>query len=149
MQYFFYGTLCDPDIRQFVLGYRPSPRQLRAAVLTGFRRKQVCGRSYPILVPSPGSKVDGLLFAPARAEDALRLAAYEGPEYLTRALPVRPVGAAGSCRAFVFLPARDATGEPALTPSHGDWRFETWLRRHKTSFLSSLQNQGLFPCANP
>lgn len=149
MQYFFYGTLCDPDIRELVLGYRPGPRQLRPAVLTGFRRKQVRGRSYPVLVPSPGGKVSGALFMPARTADALRLAAYEGPEYLTRALPVRPAGAAGSCRALVFLPARDPAGEFALTPSPGDWRFDDWLRRHKKVFLSSLQNQGPLPCANP
>lgn len=149
MQYFFYGTLCDPDIRQLVLGYRPSPRQLRPALLTGFRRKQVRGRSYPILVPSPGSRVQGELFSPARAADALRLAAYEGPEYLTRALPVRPFGAAGVCRALVFLPARDVEGEQALMPSYNDWRFDDWLRRHKTTFLLSLQNQGPLPCANP
>src|SRR3546814_8969958 len=39
MSYFFYGTLCDPDVLRLVLGYRPSRRQLAPAVLTGFRRK--------------------------------------------------------------------------------------------------------------
>src|SRR3546814_10497857 len=53
MSYFFYGTLCDPDVLRLVLGYRPSRRQLAPAVLTGFRRKIDKGRRYPVLVPAP------------------------------------------------------------------------------------------------
>lgn len=150
MQYFFYGTLCDSDIRQLVLGYRPGPRQLRPARLTGFRRKQAKGRSYPVLIRSPNSGVDGLLFKAGPA-DAARLAAYEGPEYRACRLPVqaRLHGKPGtSRRAWVFLPA-SGLGGSALPAGYADWKPGRWRRQEKAAFLRSLQNQGSFPCAHP
>lgn len=145
MQYFFYGTLCDPDIRQVVLGYRPGPRQLRPARLPGFRRKQARDRSYPVLIRSPGGQVEGLLFH-ARPGDAPRLAAYEGPEYRVCRLPVH--GRSGARRAWVFLPA-SGPGGVVLPAGHADWQPGRWRRREKASFLRSLQNQGPSPCATP
>jgi len=145
MQYFFYGTLCDPDIRQLVLGYRSGPRQLRPARLPGFRRKQARGRSYPVLIRSPGGRVDGLLFS-ARPADIARLTEYEGPEYRVCRLPVHD--RSGTRRAWVFLPASGPAGT-ALPASHADWHPHRWRRHEKISFLRSLQNQGSSPCATP
>lgn len=144
MVYFFYGTLCDTDVQRLILGYRPSPRQLRPARLPGYRRKRARGRSYPVLLRTAGGQVAGLLFRPARATDAPRLAAYEGPEYVTRSLPVRQSGAgAAASRARVFLPAG-----PSLPASFDDWALPRWQRRDKAAFLRSLQDQGLTPCAS-
>lgn len=150
MQYFFYGTLCDSDIRQLVLGYRPGPRQLYPARLAGFRRKQAKDRSYPVLIRSPRGGVDGLLFR-ARPADAARLAAYEGPEYRACLLPVRARadGKSGAPRrAWVFLPA-SGLGGSALPAGYADWQPGRWRRQEKVTFLRSLQNQSSFPCANP
>lgn len=146
MLYFFYGTLCDADVQRLILGYRPNPRQLSPAQLPGFRRKRARGRSYPVLVRSPGGLVDGVLFMAARASDARRLAAYEGPEYLTRVLPVRKAAAASTTgwrRARVFLPAG-----PALPAGFDDWQLVRWQRSEKAAFLTSLHRQGPLPCAN-
>lgn len=150
MQYFFYGTLCDSDIRQLVLGYRPGPRQIRPARLAGFRRKQASARSYPVLIRSPGGRVDGLLFH-ARPADIARLAEYEGPEYRACRLPVHPLpaGRPGAFRrAWVFLPASGPHGS-ALPAGHADWQPRRWRRLEKTSFLRSLQSQSPTPCAHP
>lgn len=141
MLYFFYGTLCDPDIQTLVLGYRPRPRQFQPASLNGFRRKQAEGRSYPLLIRSPGGRVDGLLFRPARPTDTARLASYEGPEYVSRLLPV------GGQRARVFLPAGPSQGT-ALAPAKADWALVDWQRRYKPAFLRSLLDQGPMPCAS-
>lgn len=144
MVYFFYGTLCDSDVRRLILGYRATPRQLQSARLPGFRRKRARGRSYPVLVRAPGGLVDGLLFRP-RPGDAGRLAAYEGPEYRTRALPVCRGGRHGQnpARARVFLPA-GAT----LPASFDDWQLRRWQRRDKAAFLRTLHHQGPMPCAS-
>ncbi len=143
MDYFFYGTLCDPDVHRLILGYQPGPRQIRHASLAGFRRKTARNRSYPLLIPAPAGRVQGLLFTPRQREDAERLAAYEGPEYVTRRLPVRLRGAKGCRMARVFLPA------PGMLPAGpADWQLDSWRRRHKTSFLLSLTRQGPMPCAN-
>ncbi|HEX6956822.1 MAG TPA: gamma-glutamylcyclotransferase family protein [Ferrovibrio sp.] len=139
MQYFFYGTLCDPDIRRLVLGYKPNRRQLRPAKLTGFRRKQGRGRLYPILIPAPGSVVYGELFQTMRPADVARLAAYEGSEYRARRLPVRPQGGRGSRRVQVFLAAHAPNGGLALPPHIQDWHPARWRRLHKAAFLRSLQ----------
>lgn len=148
MVYFFYGTLCDADVRRLILGYRPSPRQLHPARLPGFCRKRARERSYPVLVRAPGGLVDGLLFRP-RPGDAGRLAAYEGPEYRTRTLPVCRRGSPGAipatrpARARVFLPA-GAT----LPASFDDWQLCRWQRRDKAAFLRTLHHQGPMPCAS-
>jgi len=149
MMYFFYGTLCDADVQRLILGYRPNARQLCPARLPGYRRKRARGRSYPVLLRAPGGLVDGLLFRPARPSDASRLAAYEGPEYLTRSLPVRrrDTGAAPR-RARVFLPAGTAAPGSALVPAFDDWRLNRWQRHEKAAFLQSLHRQGPMPCAN-
>lgn len=139
MHYFFYGTLCDPDIRERVLGYRPSPRQLRPATLSGFRRKQARGQTYPVLIRAPGNRVDGMLFAAGPGDGAL-LAAYEGSEYCARRLPVTAGGTAGTSaprRAFVFLPANGPDGR-ALPAAHADWTLHRWQRRDKARFITAV-----------
>jgi len=148
MVYFFYGTLCDADVLQLILGYQPSPRQLRPARLPGWRRKRARGRSYPVLLRAAGGQVAGLLFRPARATDTPRLTAYEGPEYITRNLTVRqrqPQTAprATPARARVFLPAGSH-----LPAGFDDWALSRWQRRDKAAFLRSLQDQGPTPCAS-
>lgn len=149
MVYFFYGTLCDADVQQLILGYRPGPRQLRPARLPGYRRKRARDRSYPVLLRAAHGQVRGLLFRPARASDAPRLSAYEGPEYITRNLPVRRLGGhpsageIGPGRARVFLPAGSA-----LPAGFDDWHLPRWQRRDKAVFLRSLQHQGPTPCAS-
>ncbi|MEK9969412.1 MAG: gamma-glutamylcyclotransferase family protein [Ferrovibrio sp.] len=139
MVYFFYGTLCDPDVQRLILGYRPGPRQIRPARLPGFRRKRARGRSYPVLLRAAGHQVAGLVFRPARPTDTSRLAAYEGPEYIIRRLPVR-IGANGSAasRARVFLPARTDRKAP-LVATFEDWHLQRWQQHEKTAFLRSLQ----------
>lgn len=149
MHYFFYGTLCDPDVRERVLGYRPGPRQLRPAWLAGFRRKQARGQSYPVLIRASGSRVDGLLFTAKPADGAL-LVAYEGAEYRTCRLPVRqhrPSGPAGRRRAIVFLPATGPQG-CALPAGYADWSLGRWRRRDKIAFLPSVQSR-IESCARP
>ncbi|MFN3401262.1 MAG: gamma-glutamylcyclotransferase family protein [Ferrovibrio sp.] len=148
MVYFFYGTLCDADVLKLILGYRPSPRQFRPARLPGWRRKRARGRSYPVLLRATGGWVTGLLFRPARATDAPRLTAYEGPEYITRNLSVRRgqphlAPRAAPARARVFLPAGSS-----LPAGFNDWALPRWQRRDKAAFLRSLQDQGPTPCAS-
>lgn len=153
MSYFFYGTLCDPDVLRLVLGYRPSRRQLAPAVLPGFRRKIAKERSYPVLVPAPAGCIRGMVFRPARRRDHDRLAAYEGPEYAARRLPVRRLPAApgqtNASRSRVFVAALGPCGGTKLPAGFADWQPRQWRRRDKRRFLQSLLTQGPVPCAQP
>lgn len=137
MVYFFYGTLCDADVRQLILGYRPSRRQLRPATLPGFRRKIAAGKSYPVLIRAPGGLVHGVLFRPGKPQDQARLDAYEGPDYLSRCLRIKTSGVGKGHRARVYLPV------PGRLPAgREDWRLDRWRREAKSSFLSMLHAQG-------
>ncbi|MFC3676687.1 gamma-glutamylcyclotransferase family protein [Ferrovibrio xuzhouensis] len=151
MSYFFYGTLCDPDVLRLVLGYRPSRRQFTPAILTGFRRKIAKGRRYPVLVPAPAGCIRGLVFQPGRPRDHERLAAYEGPDYAARRLPVRrlPDHEQAAGRACVFVAARSPRGGSCLPADFADWHPQQWQRRDKRRFLQSLLTQGPVPCAHP
>jgi hypothetical protein len=155
MPYFFYGTLCDPDVLRLVLGYRPSRRQLAPAILTGFRRKIAKGRGYPVLVPAPAGCIRGQVFRPARRCDHDRLASYEGPEYVARLLPIRlvpagtTIGRAGISRARVFVAALAPRGGSKLPAALADWQPRQWQRRDKRRFLQSLATQDSVPCAHP
>lgn len=148
MRFFFYGTLCDPDVLSLVLGYHPKRWQLAPATLPGFRRKAALGqdgaRSYPVLLPAPACQVPGQLFTPRSPEDGRRLASYEGPEYITRQRLVRT--RPGRCLALLFLPSPGI-----LRAALADWHLPAWRQNHKAGFLAHLQqqNKAEIPCANP
>ncbi len=61
MDYFFYGTLMDPDVVARVAGGHRGPTPLEPADAEGFARVYVAGVSYPMLVPRPGGRVEGRL----------------------------------------------------------------------------------------
>lgn len=144
MRFFFYGTLCDGDVLRLVLGYRPSSRQCRSATLSGYRRRQAAGRSYPILLPTPAGQVRGLLFTARSSRDLRRLVAYEGPEYITRGCRVRADHAAGLHHALVFLPR---VGH--LTAGRAAWNPARWASRHKAAFIAAMFGQeSLCACPN-
>lgn len=49
MDYFFYGTLMDPDVVARIAGGHRGPPPLEPAYAEGFARVYVAGVSYPIL----------------------------------------------------------------------------------------------------
>lgn len=150
MRFFFYGTLCDPDVLRLVLGYSPARHQIRPATLAGFRRKGALERTYPVLLPAPGGRVRGLLFLARGPQDGRRLALYEGPEYISRLRLVWPDSGPDTSRepqlARIFLPT---TG--ILRATLADWYLPIWRQRHKAAFLQQLTQptQSGIPCANP
>jgi gamma-glutamyl AIG2-like cyclotransferase len=130
--YFFYGTLIDPDVLHAVLRRRIAPQLRRAAVLSGFRRVFRRDASYPVLVPDARSAVEGIVAGPLGQRDAVRLAAYEGPDYVRTDLPVRVEGGP-ILRAAVFLPC------PACPATAREWTPEEWRRCFRPQFLKRVR----------
>lgn len=64
---FFFGTLMDLDVLTYLLERPVDVADLRPATIQGFRRARATGASYPVLVPEPGSRVDGRLLRRATA----------------------------------------------------------------------------------
>jgi gamma-glutamylcyclotransferase (GGCT)/AIG2-like uncharacterized protein YtfP len=96
---FVYGTLCEPDRQQQVVGRKfPS----RAARLRGYERREA---AYPYVVESAGGVVDGLLLEDVDAGALARLDAYEdeGRLYARRAVTVEVGDARVPCDVYVGL----------------------------------------------
>lgn len=131
MDYFFYGTLRDADVRAAVLGRAAEGVFCRAARLVGYRCLRARGASYPVIVPAAGAVTEGLLVRGLDAADGRRLAAYEGGDYVLRPLRVR-LDDGGEMIAHGFLPRqrRMASGQP--------WSLTDWQRSYKDAFLARL-----------
>ena len=127
MRYFFYGTLLDPDVRAHILGSWINRRPLRRARLPGYRRVYIRDRHYPVVVPSAGNSVDGLL-AEGLDRNAVRcLAEFESDEYLDAERTVL-VDDGRAVRARVFV------ASPLARPTDTPWNVAVWQRRHKREF---------------
>lgn len=138
LDFFFYGTLLDDDVRAIVLGRRAPAEAPVPAVLAGFRRVPVAGHSFPALIVDPRGRVEGVLLAGLGVAEAARLSYFEGPEY--RPLLRLVEGAGGLPRAaWVFVPAPRQPFMPGLRPRPGLWDLAGWQRRHKAGYLRGLR----------
>lgn len=133
MRFFFYGTLIDADVRRAVLGPH-APRHVEPALLDGWRRIPVRGKTYPVIVVDPGFKVDGVLVRGLNAAARRRLERYEDKDlYAVVDVAVVPTGRQRPVPALVF--AAKAAG---FRRSPGTWEIAAWRRRHKRRFLLRL-----------
>lgn len=83
---FVYGSLMYEDVWTRVVNrhYKKQP-----AMLPGFRRLVVKGESYPGLVQSYSSAVEGFVYFDVTAQDIRRLDKFEGKYYIKRPVKVR------------------------------------------------------------
>ncbi len=134
--YFFYGSLMDPDVLSAVSGERIEPARLTPARLPGFMRLRARNSVFPLIVPAPEEKdgVEGVLVRGLSAAAVRRLARYEGTAYTAMKRPVVATDA-GPRDAYVFVSTRPgrATGQA--------WDFESWRRRHKRRLLRTLTDK--------
>jgi hypothetical protein len=123
MEFFFYGTLLDADIRHLVMPHVAPRLEERPATLPGFRREQANCGYFPVLAQRKASRVEGAVFSGLDVRALLLMAHFEGDEYLPRRLPVVEQGRRRAV--WVFMPAHGgyATGRP--------WSLARWQRTHK------------------
>ena len=130
--YFFYGSLMDPDVLSAVAGELIAPARLLPARLPGFARLHARNSVYALIVVAPDEAegVEGVLVQGLSAAAVRRLARFEGAAYMAMKRPV--VTATGQREAFVFISTR-----PGRASSKA-WDFESWRRRHKRRLLRAL-----------
>ncbi|WP_255448437.1 gamma-glutamylcyclotransferase family protein [Telmatospirillum sp. J64-1] len=125
---FVFGTLMDGDVQEVVLGAHLPTHAMEPAVIQGFRRVFVAGRTYPMLLPHSSGWVQGVLIHDLGQAAFHRLQAYEGWEY--RLEPVRVTTLHGhALRAVVFM------SQTGIKPSRRSWSLPLWRLRHKRNFL--------------
>lgn len=132
MRFFFYGTLMDADVRELVIGRKPGNPDIEPAILSGFRRVYLRGRTYPVVAPNPRDSVEGCLARGLDRTDRDRLTEFETDEYVAVLRDVR-VRSGKSVRAWVF------TASSRARPTPKPWRFEDWRRRHKADLLRRMR----------
>ena len=128
MDFFFYGTLLDPDIQRLVLQREVPSESIVAATLADFRRYAVLDAPYPAAVRHAGGEIDGIVMRGLDVLDAARLSNFEGDFYAATLCPVN-AKADGKKEAWVFI----ASDQVPL--SGKEWSLETWQRAHKVQFL--------------
>ena len=131
--FFFYGTLCDPDMRAAVFG-----RKVVAvpASLDDHEAVPVDRGRFPILLFKRGQTAAGVLCRGLSLIEAARLGFYEheGRDYGARELTVRVDGgtdAGGESKlAWLYLPMGSLKRGP------GRWDLAEWQRYAKRDFLA-------------
>jgi gamma-glutamylcyclotransferase (GGCT)/AIG2-like uncharacterized protein YtfP len=128
---FAYGTLMCGEIMAEVSG---ASLPASSAILRGYRRRGVKGRSYPALVPGVESHVEGVVYRDVPPSAWARLDRFEGQMYSRE--PVRVELADGSVVAAATYVARaeflDCLGEE-------EWDFAAFLIDGKESFRRSYE----------
>lgn len=128
MDFFFYGTLLDPDIQELVIGRRLRPHELESAVVHDHRRVFIRGAWYPVLVPAEGRSVTGRIARGITRREAQLIHYFEDEDYRLETLRVVS-RRRGLVATHVYAP-RDLSDA-----SDTDWYLEEWRRRFKWQYL--------------
>ncbi len=128
---FFFGTLMDREILAHLLARPVRPEELRPAVLAGFRRVAARNASYPVLLPDPAGRVEGVLFR-AGPGDLRRINHYECDEYRAERHEIRTADGE-TMAAWIFL-GRETVMQAGEEP----WDLDAWIARHKPGFFARI-----------
>ena len=123
MRLFFFGSLMDLDLLALVIGRPVSGLSTSEAALHGFERRRAAGESFPIIVPHPGGRVDGVLVEGLTETDLDRIQFFEGSDYALHPFTVEC--AAERIEVHVFLPTA------RLEPEAAAWDFGTWVETER------------------
>jgi len=130
---FFYGTLMDGDVLGAVIGRPSSDVRRQRAFIEGYRCFHRLGATYPILVPTLGGRIEGVLALGLSPADTARLIVFEGSDYDLVDVPVKAVRR-GPARAMIFM------SKPEVMASSEEWTLASWTRRHKHKFLRRIRS---------
>jgi Gamma-glutamyl cyclotransferase, AIG2-like len=123
MRLFFFGSLMDLELLALVIGRPVDDLSTEAATLHGFERRRAVGESFPIIVPHPGGRIDGLLVDGLTAVDLDRIQFFEGSDYALHPFTVEC--AAERVDVQVFLPTARLEAEPSA------WDFAAWAETER------------------
>jgi len=131
IDFFFYGTLRDPEVRRIVLGPGATGLSLETARLPGFRCGPIEDGRFPGIVAEEGAEAVGVLARRVSLEAAARTSYFEGDgfHYDIALKDIRLEGGPGA--AWVYIPT------DALPVEGGKWVIDEWAARWRGEFLAS------------
>lgn len=136
---FVFGTLMDKDVLKWVCGMDLSELELQPAVANGFKRRQVKGECFPVLVPSALGKVSGLLIGGLTPLALQRAQFFEGDEYQLQGIVVEGMPDSHSS---LLIPgdinAQYFADHQIYDIEDHDWSVHTWREQEKQDFMSRL-----------
>lgn len=133
VDFFFYGTLRDEEVRRAVLGPAAKAPVITEGRVAGYRCAPVDAGAFPALVAEAGAEAEGILVQGVDLTAAARISLFEGEGYDYQPAPIPVVCEADELPGWVYLP----TGRLAVRA--GIWKIEEWRARHKTAFLANAR----------
>ncbi|TWT73465.1 AIG2-like family protein [Posidoniimonas polymericola] len=104
MDVFTYGTLQVDAIWRRIA---QQPCTTVPGVAEGFRARRVCRADYPAMTEQAGESVAGLVYCGVGEAALRRLDAFEGPQYIRRAIAVACAdGQTRRCQAYLLAASR-------------------------------------------
>ena len=130
VDFFFYGTLRDAEVRRIVLGPGGFSLTAEPAMLEGYRCAPVERGRFPGIVPDAEAATPGVLVRRASLDAAARTSYFEsdGADYEIALKPV-VIDGRRRAKAWVCIPTA------ALPVEAGEWRFEAWKLQWRPAFL--------------
>lgn len=128
MDYFFFGSLRDPDILAVVLGTAPTHLSTVPATLNDFRAEYAAGYTFPVLAHHPGNSAAGILVKGLTPMDIDRIRYYEDSEYAPERVTVWAEAKAYPASVFVGTAILATSGQP--------WDYDFWRAREKPLLLA-------------
>jgi hypothetical protein len=135
---FIYGSLMDRELLALVIGRATDGLRIEVATIYDFIRRRALNESFPILVPHPGGRVDGVVVTDLTAADVDRLRFYEATDYegSDYALATLPVECRGEfLAAQVFLPTAQLSADEMI------WDFDAWAAVERPLFIEMIQER--------
>jgi hypothetical protein len=120
---FFFGSLMDLELLALVTERPAESFRAETAVLHGFERRRAVGESFPVIVPHPGGRVEGVVVEQLTESDIERIQFFEGADYALHPFAVELVGA--RVEAHVYLPTAQLEAEAE------GWDFGAWLETER------------------
>ena len=142
---FVFGTLMDEDVLKWVSGMDLSELELQPAVANGFKRRQVKGECFPVLVPSAQAKVSGLLIGGLTPLALQRTQFFEGDEYYLEGIVV--AGMPDSHSSLLTpgdINAQYFADHQVYDIENRDWSVHTWREQEKRDFMPRLTHYMTF-----
>lgn len=118
MRCFFYGVLRDRPLLRRVLGRGCADVSFTPAWIAGYAARRAAGEAYPVLIESPGARLDGVLAGGLTEPDMARIRFFEDPFYALSSVTAHTGAGPETCRALISTDPAEASESP--------WAFETW-----------------------